>query len=104
MDMRAIASLTDAQKDRYSKLEKLFATDGWKLFTEFAEAEHERYKNMIIAATTWEANREAFGAAYAFNQITEFENGMTEHFEQMAKDNLAAAFEFESTSDDEDFE
>lgn len=64
-----LSLLTDEQRDRYSKLEKLFEHPGWKIVQEYAQAGVTSQGMRAMNAINWNEHQQATGARLAFAQV-----------------------------------
>lgn len=100
MDTDKLKHLTDEQKDRFFKLERLFESPGWALVQEWAQAQRENVTSRLISANTWEQNRLMSGARSAFMLLENLQNATEAEFEALADANESAQL----ASDEEKFE
>ena len=66
LDTDQLKHLSDGDKELASFLEKFFESKEWKYLADLLEQSIEVSKNEILHATTWEANRVAFGRLSAY--------------------------------------
>jgi hypothetical protein len=93
VDLEKLKHLTDDQKGRFVQLERLFTSDGWSLVEEWAAEQHGSALARVVSATTWEANRQAFGAAQAFAAVRSLREASEAEFEAMADANAQSVVE-----------
>ncbi len=84
MDQQLLNSLTDAQKSRFARLERLFKSEGWKDVMAWAALNSEDQKQRQLHAPTWEQNRLAYGAWLAFDMLASLEETTLKEFEALA--------------------
>jgi hypothetical protein len=91
MDLEQIKYLSNEEKDRYAKLERLFSSDGWTLVEEWAKQLHSDATARVLSATSWDVNRVFTGARAAYNEVATLREATEEQFVQMAEAARAAA-------------
>jgi hypothetical protein len=82
MDLNELKFLSDEDKDRYMKLERLWSQPGWALVIELAAQLAATHKDRATFAQTWEANRMALGSAFAYDHISRLQELTEAEFEQ----------------------
>lgn len=100
MDLDQLKLLTDEQRDRYLKLEKLFGMPGWAIMEKWAEGNRDEARDRAASASTWEENRIAVGQRIAFDTFANLRRISEMEFEMLAANN-AAEKEEESEDDHE---
>lgn len=87
MDLEQLNYLTDQQKARYSQLENMFETPGWKLVEDFANRNAEEQYQRAASARDWNEHRLATGARAAFITIARLRDTTEVEFAQLAEEN-----------------
>ncbi len=103
LDSSEIKYLTPEQAGRMRAFEILFATDGWKLFTEIAKQNYEQSKIAMLQAEDWPTNRVCAGRLSVLGEILQFEDGTENEFQQLVEAAKAEAEE-EQVTGELDFE
>ena len=85
--VEVLQNLTDDQKDRYMKLERLLESDGWLLIKEWLESQALVAKDRVTFANTWEENRRAFGNMEVYYQLANLAEEVENQFTALAQDN-----------------
>lgn len=94
-DQTIMLYLNDTQRERFVKMQETFETEGWTLIREWFQ-----YKSMEALqgganATTWETNREQYGARQAFNTAATLDDSFMNEFEAVAQSVIASREEAE---------
>jgi hypothetical protein len=100
MDLEDIQHLTDAEKDRYLKLERLFDSDGWKLVEEWATQQRENATARLVSATSWDQHRLLTGARLVYAEL----EGLRETTESTFASLASANKEAKLVSEEEEYE
>jgi len=103
LDLETIKHLDDSQKNRYAMLERLFASDGWKIVSKLSGELAEMSKERAANAQTWEDNRFAAGQRFAYTHFVKLEDVTEAEFQKLADDNKEKAANA-SDQNEEDFE
>lgn len=99
LDLNALKHLTDAQKESYMKAEKFFASEFWPWLQTWAKANAAQQLDRVINAETWEFNRLAYGARFAYDTMANLENITNYEFEQLAQASLDAEQDAQADKD-----
>lgn len=91
MDLNHLKFLSDEDKERYMKLERLWSQPGWELVVELARQLAEAHKNRATFANTWEQNRLALGSALAYDHISRLQELTEAEYEQKVEGVVNAA-------------
>jgi hypothetical protein len=100
LDQDTLKYLPPHDKERYSKLEKLFGSEGWAEIERWAVVNRMMSVERQLNATSWEQNRVAFGARQAFEMLEQLRESTEREFIQMAED-AKAAIDSEDAYDNE---
>jgi hypothetical protein len=84
LDMHEIQHLTDEQKERYMLLQRFFESEYWTLFKRWADANAGESLQRLIHASSWDANRIAFGQMLAYKNLLELEQSVDLEFANYA--------------------
>lgn len=84
LDLEQIKNLTPAQKDRYMALERMFATDGWRIVTEHVTGLANDAAERELNAVNWETNRVWHGARAALLQMANMQDVTEKEFAALA--------------------
>ena len=93
MDAQELAHLTDDERLRYAKLEKVFQSPGWPLLVEWFQAKANEEIIRAANATTWESNRMANGSMRVWTEMANLANSTEATFAALAAQNAEAARE-----------
>ena len=96
LDMTELQHLTAEQKTAYMEAEKMFASDFWPWVRNWAERNAAEQADRLINASTWDFNRVATGARYAFTLLSKLEEVTESEFAALAKQALEAEAEKDS--------
>lgn len=81
LEAEQIALLNPTARERYMALEKLFASDGWKIVMALATNSAATALQRAAVASTWEENRMSLGNSLAWNAISNMEGSAEADFE-----------------------
>jgi hypothetical protein len=84
MDQQMIKFLGAQEAEQFKRFESLFAHPGWKDVMAWAAAERASQHDRLTYATTWEANRVAYGAMLAFARLETLQETTEQLFAQSA--------------------
>lgn len=73
LDLEEINLLSNADKNRYMVMERMFESDGWKFVVKWATANVEEAKGRVLNAGTWEQTCFARGALLAYSHFANLE-------------------------------
>lgn len=88
LESEQLNALNEADRARYSSMEKLFASTGWKYVVALAKANVAEAKERGALASSWPENRIAMGAALAWNSISTLEEQTEAVYEAKALEAL----------------
>lgn len=98
-------ALNPAERERYSDLERMFASRGWKIFVALAKKNAAEGIQRAAFAQSWEQNRAAIGYSHAYNEMANLEVATLAEFEGKANEKLSVSddvgVELFGTTDDE---
>ena len=91
--------LADEHKERYRRLESLFAADGWPLLVALCKKQAVEAHNRAANSQTWEQNRMNVGLRTAYEHIAVIEKATYAEFTEIAE--TARQAELEAELEDE---
>ena len=100
LDLQQLQLLNDQQKAAYMHSEKMFASEFWPWIKQWAEANAAEQRERVVNAATWDFNRVATGARYAFELLANLEKVTEAEFANVAEA-AAEAKESEVEQDNE---
>lgn len=95
LDLDQLMYLTDEDKNRYSKLETLFAQEGWQLLVELAQKLAVEAHNRAANAASWDQNRVNLGLRMAYEHIATIEQATHNEYIELADSNRQRVLEAE---------
>lgn len=84
LDIQQLHLLTDQQKAAYMQAEKMFSSDFWIWMQKWAEDNAAEQRERVVNAATWDFNRVATGARYAFELLANLEKVTETEFANVA--------------------
>lgn len=100
MDLAQIQSLTDGQKARFAKFERLFNEPGWGLVVEHAKLRAEEAAQRVLSAPNWDTTLINRGARAVYIEIANLQESLEQEFSALAEANA----ERQMTDDEVKFE
>jgi len=91
MDEQDLLHLSAAQQQQYAIFEELFATEGWKQFSEYVAQRSELAEQALLHAATWEEHRISTGARVAYGEVLQFQAGLAAEFATKAEEQRETA-------------
>lgn len=79
-----LAALPNADRERYTQLEELFGTAGWRVLKTWAEKSAEIARERVLTAPSWDGVVFARGQLAQLSLLANFEQAVLTEFQTLA--------------------